>query len=387
MVMQEFSVQSHHQHPEILKLEMTVTPVSSNPDHIDLSVTLDFGQFEETLGEGRFQGGLTGGRLTLTLKEGELLTNDLTFPDLEVCFFKEEDQFVWQFYTKITSTLTQQRLISKLATVKRFTSTTPIELTFEVAPADVQITETQKLWFHQVTANQLAVLERKIAIAYHALLTPYLNRVVWGTSDTALSLPETATLDSQALLANLQRVINAQTDQFLELAQLANLNPLTDFSGAKLLGATLRNLDLSHGNFHRAYLRGADLSDIDLSSADLSQANLGGADLSGAYLSDADLTNTNFHLASLALANLSGADLNGADLSGANLSNANLSDTNLQNTNFTGADLTSAGFIVANLEKTQFQNAKVENTRFKDNPGLTATTQAYLQQHGAIFEG
>ena len=59
-------------------------------------------------------------------------------------------------------------------------------------------------------------------------------------------------------------------------------------------------------------LVGADLRNINLSGADLTEANLSGADLSGADLRGADLRE----------ADLSDADLRGADLWGANLRGA-----------------------------------------------------------------
>jgi hypothetical protein len=77
---------------------------------------------------------------------------------------------------------------------------------------------------------------------------------------------------------------------------------------ANLIGADLRDANLS----------AADLSGAYLIEADLSRANLSRANLSGAYLIEADLRG----------ANLRGANLRGADLSGANLHDANLHDAN-----------------------------------------------------------
>ena len=66
---------------------------------------------------------------------------------------------------------------------------------------------------------------------------------------------------------------------------------------------------LKYGEEGECTLIGANLRDSDLSGADLGGANLRGANLFGANLFSA---------------NLSGADLRGASLTGANLTNANL---------------------------------------------------------------
>jgi hypothetical protein len=100
----------------------------------------------------------------------------------------------------------------------------------------------------------------------------------------------------------IQQILEAETNDFVELARIAGLDIATDFAGADLSGAGLS---------------GADLSGADLSGANLSLAKLSGADLSGADLRGADLSETD----------LSGAKLSRAKLSRAKLSRAKLMDT------------------------------------------------------------
>lgn len=97
---------------------------------------------------------------------------------------------------------------------------------------------------------------------------------------------------SQKLQNLFRQVSLAQTDEFLELARIAEIDLIQDLAGANLSGTDLSNINLS----------GADLSFTDFSDANLSRANLSGADLS--------------------CANLDRADLNGVNLIGANLSGA-----------------------------------------------------------------
>ncbi|SER75732.1 pentapeptide repeat-containing protein [Lentzea albida] len=56
------------------------------------------------------------------------------------------------------------------------------------------------------------------------------------------------------------------------------------YRGADLIGARLRNKNLTAADFRGAYLIGADLANADLSRADMIGADLRGADLSGADL-------------------------------------------------------------------------------------------------------
>jgi uncharacterized protein YjbI with pentapeptide repeats len=70
---------------------------------------------------------------------------------------------------------------------------------------------------------------------------------------------------------SIQQILEAETNNFVELARIAGLDIATDFAHA----------DLS----------GVDLSGADLSNADLSNANLSNADLSGANLDNTRLGN------------------------------------------------------------------------------------------------
>ncbi len=87
-----------------------------------------------------------------------------------------------------------------------------------------------------------------------------------------------------------EQVIDAQTDDFFEVAKIFNLNPLTDFAGADLQGTDLSNKNLQGANFKKTNFSSANLSHTDLRGADLSYADLSGADLRNADLRGADLS-------------------------------------------------------------------------------------------------
>jgi hypothetical protein len=99
----------------------------------------------------------------------------------------------------------------------------------------------------------------------------------------------------------------------------------------------------------RAYLVGANLRDANLTRADLEDANLTGAYLEGAYLLGANLTGADLEGAYLRDANLRDAYLVGANLRDANLIGADLEDANLRDANLIGAYLEGAYLTYANL--------------------------------------
>ena len=188
---------------------------------------------------------------------------------------------------------------------------------------------------------------------------------------------------------------------YLRSADLRSAN----LRSADLRSANLSNANLSRANLSDADLRGADLKGADLSDADLSDADLSDADLRGAYLRSSDLRSANLRGADLRGANLRGADLSHADLSGADLSGVNLNGVNLNGVrlvqsnltdsqlnnanliraNLIGANLINAQLIAANLTDADFSGAKVENTRFAYNLGISENLERDLISRGAIF--
>ncbi|MBE9143796.1 pentapeptide repeat-containing protein [Planktothrix mougeotii] len=254
------------------------------------------------------------------------------------------------------------------------------------------MTGVEGLWPHNLSPNRLAVLERKLVLWLQEQPLPadiHEMALHYNTHEDLQLLTQKAATQGchfADLQTTVQGVISAKTDNFLDLAEIAGLNPLEDFADAKLLGANLRGLTLSGAKLTNAYLRGADLSDIDLTCSDLRNANLGGADLSGALLSDADLTGADLHRVSLALANLSGSNLTNVNLEEANLSNCNLSDANLTGACLKNADLYQAGLALTNLVNVDFTGANVKEARLWHDSGISDEVKADLIHRGAIFD-
>lgn len=105
--------------------------------------------------------------------------------------------------------------------------------------------------------------------------------------------------------------------------------------GTDLVGAQLRFVDATGGNFAECDLSGADLQDTYLDRASFQRAKLIGANLSGATAKRAG-----FARADLSGANLRGASLTGASFQRANLSGADVSGADLRDVDLSGAKLT-----------------------------------------------
>lgn len=89
--------------------------------------------------------------------------------------------------------------------------------------------------------------------------------------------------------SRIQRVREADTDDFFELVKMLDLNPLTDLAGEELSYISLKGGNLQGANLRHTNFTGSDLTDTNLSNADLRDAKLDRANLSNADLTNADL--------------------------------------------------------------------------------------------------
>ncbi|MGD2179995.1 pentapeptide repeat-containing protein [Lusitaniella coriacea] len=317
-------------------LQLNLIPLSSNADvPIELSLSLAFNEQWEPLLNGRVKFGIKGGTLHLDVPAGTVKnsaisqTYSLSSPNSKTILLKITDcgtaHSAWDFSVCKGEPFLKGSLDSlTLATLDLSSHPT---ITFTVEPSDIYITDTEGLWKPDLSPNKHAVLERKLAqFLQQTRLSPYLSAVCSPSqTPTPQQKPENDSLEKL-----IQQIETAQTDNLLELAAMANLNPRQDFAGGNLLAVDCRGMDLSGSDFSRANLRGANLSDADLSEANLSGTRLSGVDLSGAYLENSNFNDADLHCASLALANLGGANLQGANLLETNLSNTNLSYAKLE---------------------------------------------------------
>ncbi len=118
---------------------------------------------------------------------------------------------------------------------------------------------------------------------------------------------------------------------------------------SELIGANLKEANLSYAKLENSNFRGADLSGANLMKADLGNAILSDANLAGTELMGAKLREADFRHADLSKAHLLGASLIRTDLSEANLTSAMLVLADLRSANLTSAKLEKAELIEANL--------------------------------------
>ncbi|WP_293128942.1 pentapeptide repeat-containing protein [Microcoleus sp. bin38.metabat.b11b12b14.051] len=375
-----------------MQLEAIPVPsVAAQTQQLDIHLSLNFNEHWEPLLGGRVKFGLQGGTLKLSLENCEIpvasrqLVGDFALSSIEsstevllnesqhenaenlddtdgtlchVSTVGDDTKPAWIFSLKRGKPVLKGLL--KSAKIGGFEAK-PLRIAavFEVAKEDIYLTDAEGLWPHDITPNQHSVLERILTVYLQAnKLQPALSWALLSYNLPAVEAPEVEIVaEAEAQLQEMvDRIISAETDDFAELAKIANLNPAEDFAGGSLRGTSLSAVDFSSANLPGANFRGANLNDADFSDANLQNSKFGGADLSGAFLGNADLSGADLYRASLALANLSGADLSGA----------NLLEVNLTNANFSGAN--------------------VESARFGNNSGLAEDVKLNLQQRGAIFE-
>ena len=326
--------------------ESEITPSSTEgacSDHwsassmpIDLAVGLKLSEGEFPLGEGKVKYGFTGGTLKIDLRSAHFTDFSEVIQDyLPITKMPTMTHPTWKFALPAgLHILERDAERIPLGSITPMAENWSVDASLTIGKSELLITEVDGLWRHDLRPNKQAILHRKIALF---LVENYLpSPLISIPMDASLTEKKTSpkTTETSDLLSTIEDLIQAESNDFFDLCEIANLNPRLDFAGANLRGTILRGLDLSGANWSRVNLRGAELTDVDFSQGNLQGAKLSGADLSGAYLSNANLKNTDFHRASLALANLSGANLQGANLQAANLSQTNLNDCDLDGATF-----------------------------------------------------
>lgn len=353
-------LESHNRFPDCVLMQIEVVPKSSGEmkEQCDLYLTIGFNKQWKSLLDGRIEFGLKGGVLEIKLENGKInLENPSIDEHFAIIPFLSQTHSIWRLSPKpgdllLKGCMQQTKLGSLTLASKNFR----LEATFTVAKSDISLTNAEDLWKHDISPNKHGILERAIALfLLETHFQPYLSRTQFDGDDFNNWQPLTQEPESH-LQRLIDRVYEAQTDNFLELAKLAGLNPLEDLAGGNFLGANLNGIALNGANLHRSHFRGAILTDADLSEANLSYAKLNGADLSGVYLENANLSYADLHNASLALGNAIAANFTGANLVGANLSNTN------------------------------FSGAMVSQAIFGENSGLSDEVKQSLTERGAIVQ-
>ena len=321
-----------------IALTLSTTPLSN--EQINLAIGFQFRASEFPLSEGNIKYGVTGGTLKFHLQDAHFNNISEDIQDhLPITKHPTADHPTCKFALPTGIDILEATGENiPLGILTPTSNNWSLHATLTITKGDLLITEVEGLWRHDLRPNKQAILHRTIALFLidNHLPSPVISLGINSSTQQTItsSFSPNSNPDSSSLLATIEKIKDSPSDDFLQLCEMANLNPQIDLTGANLRGTTLRGLDLNGANWSRVNLRGADLTDVDLSQGNLQGAKLSGADLSGAYLSNANLKNADLYRASLALANLSGANLQGANLQEANLSQTNLNDCNLEGAKF-----------------------------------------------------
>ena len=342
---------------EALPSSEATTPVEQE----DLYLTLKFEPQWISLLGGKICWGLKRVNLTIRAINGSIAFELFETPHLSIKVVAYSLDFsTWRLTPHEVGSLLQADGQSlKIATLKGSQLPSQVIATLDTQLSDISITDAEELWPHDISPNRLSII--KCAIAKFLQTEVFIPHLSWNRlsseSITDESSPQN-TLKPESLNrleAILSKICQAETENLLELAELAELKSKSELVGGNFLAGQLNGMACNSFDFSWASFRGADLTDIDLSEANLYRTQFRGADLSGAYLGNANLEKADLHRSSLALANLIGA----------NLQKANFTEANLSQANFSGAIVTEA--------------------KFSDNADLSEDQKADLMQRGAIF--
>lgn len=147
----------------------------------------------------------------------------------------------------------------------------------------------------------------------------------------------------------------------------------SDFTGAHLNGATLREARLPKCNFTHANLRAADLRSANLEGAILDHAIVRSARCDGAILTQARLVAADFTGAGLHKSRLERADLQRANLAETDLRQAVLRGANLTGASLAGADLRQADLSDAVLDEADLRGADLRGATIEEEQLCRAT--------------
>jgi len=149
-----------------------------------------------------------------------------------------------------------------------------------------------------------------------------------------------------------------------------------NFQRADLTGAQIQRTDLTHANFIDATCIECLGFTAGLSMAIASGSNWSRAKLAGATLTSAEFRNAILDETDLQGANLSEGSFSGALFRKANLSNCDCSGADFSDADFTSADLTNANFSGANIRGAIFSRTKTEGISLEKTFALEEIRQA-----------
>ncbi|NCQ05692.1 MAG: pentapeptide repeat-containing protein, partial [Cyanobacteria bacterium] len=220
-------LESHHQCPDCLFMELQFIPKVNN--QFELYLNLKHNQQQEEILDGRVKFGLRYSKLLLTLNNLVFIEKaEINSSIITVANNVFSSQLIWDINYLSDGKFLQGNLTKiKLGVLELNSDYYELKAQIVAKKADIFITDIEGLWRHDITPNKHSILERKLAeFIENTQLTPYISQVIFCSKDANFSstLPhqkQDNLTEKQALELRkiIQSIYQTTKNNFPELAQ------------------------------------------------------------------------------------------------------------------------------------------------------------------------
>ncbi|MBL1211316.1 hypothetical protein [Geminocystis sp. GBBB08] len=179
-------LESHNQCPNCLLIELQIIPKTDTDNQFELYINLKYNQQEEEVLEGKVKFGLRSSKLSFNLNNLIFVEkSSLNSPLITLIDNAFSSQPIWEIRHSLDNKFLQDELTNiKLGVIE--VKGYPYQLTAQVLAKTVDIffTDIEGLWFHDISPNKHAILERKLAkFIENTQFQPYLSQAIFGSED------------------------------------------------------------------------------------------------------------------------------------------------------------------------------------------------------------
>ncbi|MEM8778066.1 MAG: pentapeptide repeat-containing protein, partial [Cyanobacteria bacterium P01_G01_bin.49] len=225
-------LRSYSPYPSCVSLKFAGEIAQKTTRQFPLTLTLNLNEQDKSLLDGDVKFGLKGGKLTLTVENGNIIAPQVLLNDAYELVSASDTSATWQYTPQTGQSILKVEIVSFLATIQVISDPISVTLTYDINPSDISITDVEGLWRHDIHPNKQSILERKLAqFIWKLRLSSHLSLLTLSSDSRAHEkiLESSITgIDPQTLsqLHQLfESIYNVETNNLLELAYLAELDP------------------------------------------------------------------------------------------------------------------------------------------------------------------